>query len=216
VLVDAGSHVTPVQAAAVEAADEVVVVTTPDVLALRTLRRTLQTWEDLGVRKPESARVLLNQVSRSDEVQPETVRRLAQAPVVSVALPAMFRKLEQAVNNRDPLLVKEPAWWQAVRAAGREIGWSGCPSGRTWPRSSSDPPGAAGALAGAAAAVAGPGTAPSTSRPAATGGPSRSRRWGSCPPHARGGAAVAAGAGRRDLRLDRSCGVHGGAGRVGG
>jgi pilus assembly protein CpaE len=122
VVVDAGSHVTPVQAAAVEAADEVVVVTTPDVLALRTLRRTLQSWEDLGVRKPEAARVLLNKVSRADEVQPDTVRRLAQAPIVSVALPAMFRKLEQAVNNRDPLLVREQAWWQALRAAGREIG----------------------------------------------------------------------------------------------
>lgn len=122
VVIDGGSHVTPVQATAVEAADEVVVVVTPDVLALRTLRRVLQSWEDLPVRKPETVRVLLNKVSRQDEVQPETVRRLAQSPVVSVALPAMFRKLEQAVNNRDPLLVKEQAWWTAVRAIGREVG----------------------------------------------------------------------------------------------
>ena len=122
VIVDGGSHVTPVQAAAVEAADEVIVIVTPDVLALRALRRALQTWEDLPVRKPEAVRVLLNQVSRHDEVQPETVRRLAQAQVVSVTLPAMFRKLEQAVNNRDPLLVKEQAWWTAVRAIGREVG----------------------------------------------------------------------------------------------
>lgn len=122
VLVDGGSHVTPVQAAAVEVADEVVVVSTPDVLSLRTMRRAVQAWEDLGVRKPSSVRVLLNRASRADEVQQDTVRRLAQAPVISVALPAMFRKLEPAVNNRDPALVREQAWWKAVRAVGREVG----------------------------------------------------------------------------------------------
>lgn len=122
VLIDAGSHVTPVQAAAVELADEVVVVTTPDVLALRALRRIIQTWEDLGVRKGSTVRVLLNRVSRHDAVQPETVRQLSQAPAVSVALPAMFRKLEQAVNARDPQLVREQTWWKALRAVGREVG----------------------------------------------------------------------------------------------
>ncbi len=122
VVVDGGSHVTPVQAALVEVADEVVVVSTPDVLSLRTLRRGLQSWEDLGVRKSSEVRVLLNKVSRRDEVQPDTVRQLAQAPVVSVAMPAMFRKLEQAVNNRDPSLVREQAWWKALRAVGREVG----------------------------------------------------------------------------------------------
>ena len=122
VLVDAGSHVTPVQAAVVELADEVVVVTTPDVLALRALRRAIQTWEELGVRKGSTVRVLLNRVSRQDAVQPDTVRQLAQAPAVSVALPAMFRKLEQAVNARDPQLVREQTWWKALRAVALEIG----------------------------------------------------------------------------------------------
>ncbi len=122
VLVDAGSHVTPVQAAVVELADEVVVVTTPDVLALRALRRSIQIWEELGVRKGSTVRVLLNRVSKQDAVQPDTVRQLAQAPAVSVALPAMFRKLEQAVNARDPQLVREQTWWKALRAVGLEIG----------------------------------------------------------------------------------------------
>lgn len=122
VVVDGGSHVTPVQAALIEIADDVVIVSTPDVLSLRSLRRALQTWEDLNVRKSSSVRVLLNKASRRDEVQPDTVRQLAQAPVVSVAMPAMFRKLEQAVNNRDPSLVREQAWWRALRAVGREVG----------------------------------------------------------------------------------------------
>lgn len=122
VLVDVGSHITPVQAAAVEIADEVLVIATPDVLALRTMRRGVEAWESLGVRKVEDTRLVMNKASRQDEVQPETVRRIAQSPVVSVAMPAMFRKLESAVNSRDPLLVREQAWWKALRAIGKEVG----------------------------------------------------------------------------------------------
>lgn len=122
IIVDAGSHVTPTQAAVVELADEVIVVTTPDVLALRGLRRQVTIWEQLGVRKGEETRGLVNKASREDEVQPETVKRLAQVPVVSVALPAMHRQFEAAVNSRDHTLVKEPVWFDALRAIGREIG----------------------------------------------------------------------------------------------
>lgn len=130
VLVDAGSHVTPVQAATVEIADEVLVVSTSDVLSLRTMRRHVDAWESLGVRKSEGIRLVLNKASRNDEVQPETVRRIAQTPVVSVGMPAMFRKLESAVNSRDPLLVREPTWWKALRAIGKETGVVRLPAGQ--------------------------------------------------------------------------------------
>jgi pilus assembly protein CpaE len=122
VLLDVGSHTTPVQAAAVEISDEVLVISTPDVLSLRTMRRNLDTWETLGVRKPDGVRVLLNKASKHDEVQPDTVRKLAQAPVVSVGVPAMFRKLEPSVNARDPLLTREQGWWKTLRAIGKEVG----------------------------------------------------------------------------------------------
>lgn len=122
ILIDAGSHVTPVQAAAVELADEVLAVTTPDVLALRAFRRQVRAWEQVGVRKPDAVRLMVNRASRDDEVQPDTVRRLAQTPVVSTALPAMFRRLESAVNSRDATAVREPAWFEALRKIGQEIG----------------------------------------------------------------------------------------------
>ncbi|GAA4352728.1 AAA family ATPase [Angustibacter luteus] len=122
VLLDVGSHVTPVQAAAVELADEVLVVTTPDVLALRALRRQTTAWEQLGVRKHDMVRVLVNQASRDDEVQADTLRKLAQSPVVSAAMPALYRKLEPAVNARDASALKEPVWFQALRAIGAEVG----------------------------------------------------------------------------------------------
>ena len=66
-VVDAGSHVTPAQAAIVELADELVMVTTPDVLALRGLRRAITTWEGLEVRKENDVRVLVNRMSRHDD-----------------------------------------------------------------------------------------------------------------------------------------------------
>ncbi|GAB3499422.1 AAA family ATPase [Flexivirga lutea] len=121
VIVDGGSHVTPTQVAAVELADEVVVVTTPDVLSLRGVRRNLDSWNGLGVRKADTTRVLVNSSSRRNAIQADLVHRLAQAPVISVALPSLHKQLEAAVNSRDPLTVRESSWWKALRAIGKEI-----------------------------------------------------------------------------------------------
>lgn len=121
VVIDAGSHVTPVQATAVELADEVVVVATPDVLALRALRRAVSQWEGLGVRKESDLHVLLNRVSKQTTVSADTVRQLTRAPVISVGLPSMFRRLEPALNSRDPLSLREEVWWRTLRTIGQEI-----------------------------------------------------------------------------------------------
>jgi pilus assembly protein CpaE len=122
VVIDAGSHVTPIQATVVELADEVVLVATPDVLALRGLRRTVTQWDGLGVRKESDLHVLLNRVSRQTTVSPDTVRQLTRAPVLRVGLPAMFRRLEPALNARDPLSLREDIWWNSLRSIGLDIG----------------------------------------------------------------------------------------------
>lgn len=122
VLIDAGSHVTPAQATAVELADEVLVVTTPDVLALRGLRRSIAMWESLSVRKEGDLRVLVNRASRHSSVSVESVRQLTRAPVLSIVVPAMFRRLEPGLNARDPYAVREGAWWRALRAIVVELG----------------------------------------------------------------------------------------------
>ena len=122
VVIDGGSHVTPAQAAIVELADELVMVTTPDVLALRGLRRAITTWEGLEVRKENDVRVLVNRMSRHTTVSVETVRQLTRAPVLDVVLPAMFRRLEPALNARDPMLVREDAWWRAIHELVQEVG----------------------------------------------------------------------------------------------
>ena len=122
VLIDVGAHVTPVQAAVVEISDEVVSVVTPDLVSIRALRRTLGWWESLQVRKPDGVHVLINKASRTDEVQPETVKRLSPGPVLATVLPDMGHKLETAMNSRAPEMVTDPAWWRALRAFGREVG----------------------------------------------------------------------------------------------
>ncbi|PIE27922.1 MAG: response regulator receiver protein, partial [Micrococcales bacterium] len=60
VVLDAGGHVSPTQAAAVEAADEVLIVTTADVMAVRAMRLRIQAWESLGVRHEAECKVLVN------------------------------------------------------------------------------------------------------------------------------------------------------------
>jgi len=122
VVIDVGAHVTPVQAAVVEIADEVVAVVTPDLVALRALRRNLGWWESLAVRKPENVHVLLNRHARSDEVQPDTARRISPAPMLQTVIPDVGRRLEGATNSRSPEMVDDQAWWKALRAFGREVG----------------------------------------------------------------------------------------------
>ncbi len=125
ILVDGGSHATPAQAAAVEVADEVVAVVTPDVLAMRSWRRTVQAWEGLGVRSESEVHLLVNRVSREDVLNPDSLSRLTSARMVSTRLPAMFRRLERGVNARNPEEVRESVWWSALEKIGAEVGVNG-------------------------------------------------------------------------------------------
>ncbi|CAN5315603.1 AAA family ATPase [soil metagenome] len=122
VIVDVGSHVTPVSAAAVEIADEVVLITNPDVLSLRGVHRTFDAWARVGARKPEGTRVVLNRVSKISDIQPESVVRLIPTPPCRHTLPAAFKRLEPGLNFRTPTEIKDRAWWSGVNVVSREIG----------------------------------------------------------------------------------------------
>lgn len=130
VLLDLGSHVTPVQATALELCDEVVMVVNPDVSSLRGMRRTFNAWESLGVFKETDVRILLNRQSKQVTVSLDTVRQLTRASVLQTTVPASFRRLEPALNSRDPLEVRHSQWWDDLRSVGREISLVGQPSPR--------------------------------------------------------------------------------------
>lgn len=125
ILVDGGSHATPAQAAAVEVADEVVAIVTPDVLAMRAFRRVVTAWEGLGVRTEQEVHLLVNRVSREDVLNADALSRLTSAQIISTRLPAMFRRLERAVNSRNPDDVREAVWWTALEKIGAEVGVTG-------------------------------------------------------------------------------------------
>lgn len=97
VVVDCGSDLDEARAMVIELADEVVLVTSTDVVALRAARAALATWERLSVRTPAAVRLVLNRVSRKVEVQPDLVSRVIGLPV-AVAVPAAFAALEAPLN----------------------------------------------------------------------------------------------------------------------
>jgi pilus assembly protein CpaE len=101
VIVDVGTVVSDANAMATEMADEVFVVTTPDVPSLRAANRLMALWERLQARK-ESIRVILNRVDKDLEVQPDLVRKVVDAPLTKTMIPAGFKHLEAAVNAGAP------------------------------------------------------------------------------------------------------------------
>ncbi len=97
VVVDCGSDLDEARAMVIELADEVVLVTSTDVVALRAARAALATWERLSVRTASTVRLVLNRVSRKVEVQPDLVSRVIGLPVTAT-VPAAFAALEAPLN----------------------------------------------------------------------------------------------------------------------
>jgi pilus assembly protein CpaE len=121
VIIDAGSSLTETMVTALELSDEVVVVATPDVPAIRGVKRLVDACERLGVRDAGDLRLLLNQSNGRDDLQPKTVARMAQIPLARMAVPAVFRKLEPAANMRDPARVQDRSFLSAIASAANEL-----------------------------------------------------------------------------------------------
>lgn len=121
VIVDAGALVTEGSAVATELADEVLIVTTPDVPALRAANRLLRLWERLSVRAQGTARVLLNQVHRDSEVQPDLAKRVLTADLTETTVPAGFRDLEPGLNTGQPTQL-QGAVKRGIEALAGELG----------------------------------------------------------------------------------------------
>jgi pilus assembly protein CpaE len=122
IMIDGGAHVTPAQAALVELADEIVVVVTPDVLCLRSMRRAITAWHSLAVRDEEDLQVLVNKVSKQNIFPHSAVDKLTSGTVLQSFVPSMYRYLEPSLNARDPREVTETAWWKVIRLIGGELG----------------------------------------------------------------------------------------------
>jgi pilus assembly protein CpaE len=101
VVVDIGAVNTVASVTAVELAEEVVVVCTPDVVSLRAANRLVGMWHRLAARDG-GVRALLNRASRDREVQPALAGRVLTAPLFETVLPDRPEDVEQATNTGVP------------------------------------------------------------------------------------------------------------------
>ncbi|MEU6861767.1 AAA family ATPase [Streptomyces sp. NPDC046876] len=116
VVIDCGTQVTGANAAAVEMADVAVLVTTPDVVAVRAAKRMVRMWERLQVRKAEDTALVVNRWSKHTEIQPALIEKITKTRVARTPVPAAFKELQgvvdagrvQDLDNRST--VKQALW----------------------------------------------------------------------------------------------------------
>ena len=75
-----------------------VLVTTPDVIAVRGAKRIVRMWDRLQIRKAEETVTLVNRHHRSTEIQPPLVQKITGTRVAGVAVPAHFKELQAVVD----------------------------------------------------------------------------------------------------------------------
>ncbi|SEN55790.1 pilus assembly protein CpaE [Actinacidiphila rubida] len=98
VVVDCGTQVTSANAVAVETADTAVLVTTPDVIAVRAAKRMVRLWDRLQVRKPQDTTTVVNRHSRGSEIQPSLIGRITGTRIATSVVPAAFRELQPVID----------------------------------------------------------------------------------------------------------------------
>jgi pilus assembly protein CpaE len=98
VVIDCGTQLTGANAAAVEMADTALLVTTPDVIAVRAAKRIVRLWDRLQVRKAEETTTVVNRYTRSSEIQPPLIQKITGTRLVSTAIPANFKELQGVVD----------------------------------------------------------------------------------------------------------------------
>ncbi|GAA3297253.1 hypothetical protein GCM10020295_29360 [Streptomyces cinereospinus] len=123
VVIDCGAQLSGAGAAAVEMADTALLVTTPDVVAVRGAKRTVRMWDRLQIRKAEETTVVVNRHTRATEIQPSLIQRITGTPVASTAVPAHYKELQAVVDaGRVHELDQRSAVKQALWALAGELG----------------------------------------------------------------------------------------------
>ncbi len=105
IVVDCGSSPSDVMGSALEVADDVLIVVTPDLASVRGANRVIDLCKRLSIRSPDEITVLLNRMDRRRELQPSTIRRMTPSPVHPVEIFDSPKDLEAATNARNPALV---------------------------------------------------------------------------------------------------------------
>ncbi|CAM5480727.1 Pilus assembly protein CpaE OS=Streptomyces violarus OX=67380 GN=FHS41_002548 PE=4 SV=1 [Streptomyces violarus] len=91
VVIDCGAQLNGAGAAAVEMADRALLITTPDVVAVRGAKRAVRMWDRLQIRKAEETTVVVNRYSRATEIQPPLIQKITGTAVAATAVPPTSR-----------------------------------------------------------------------------------------------------------------------------
>ncbi|WP_406007018.1 P-loop NTPase [Streptomyces sp. NBC_00637] len=123
VVVDCGAQLSGAGAAIVELAERALLVTTPDVVAVRAAKRTVRMWDRLQIRKAEETTVVVNRHTRGTEIQPPLIQKITGTAIAATTVPANFRELQAAVDaGRVHALDGKGAVRQALWALAGELG----------------------------------------------------------------------------------------------
>lgn len=130
VIVDCGAQMTSANAAAVEMADTALLVTTPDVVAVRAAKRMVRLWDRLQIRKAEETVTVVNRHTRNTEIQPPLIQKITGTRVAGVAVPAGFKELQAVVDaGRVQDLDSKSVVKQALWGLAGELGLVAVPEG---------------------------------------------------------------------------------------
>ncbi|MFD5869653.1 CpaE family protein [Streptomyces sp. NPDC060322] len=130
VVIDCGSQMHGANAAAVEMADIALLVTTPDVVAVRGAKRVVRMWDRLQIRKAEETVTVVNRFNRSTEIQPPLIQKITGTRMAGIAVPANFKELQGAVDaGRMHELDAKSAVKQSLWALAGELGLMKTPAG---------------------------------------------------------------------------------------
>ncbi|MGV9496894.1 AAA family ATPase [Streptomyces sp. NPDC003642] len=130
VVIDCGAQIGGAGAAAVEMADRALLVTTPDVVAVRGAKRAVRMWDRLQIRKAEETTVVVNRHSRGTEIQPPLIQKITGTAVAATAVPANFKELQSVVDaGRIHELENKSAVKQALWGLAAELGLVKAPDG---------------------------------------------------------------------------------------
>ncbi|MBT2506094.1 AAA family ATPase [Streptomyces sp. ISL-98] len=123
VIVDCGTQMNSANAAAVEMADQAVLVVTPDVVAVRAAKRMVRMWDRLQIRKAEETITVVNRHTRNTEIQPPIVERITGTKVARITVPSHYKELQSASDaGRMQDLDSRSTVKQALWALAGELG----------------------------------------------------------------------------------------------
>ncbi|MFJ7194997.1 MULTISPECIES: CpaE family protein [unclassified Streptomyces] len=122
-IVDCGSQLQGASAAAIEMADTALLVTTPDVIAVRGAKRVVRMWDRLQIRKAEETVTVVNRFIRNTEIQPQLIEKITGTSTANTAIPANFKELQAVVDaGRLHELDSKSTVKQALWALAGELG----------------------------------------------------------------------------------------------